>query len=274
MVTQIITIYCICDDFLKGQYYHDAPNTHMSTAEVMTTMLVAARFFGANLEHARVFLQEHHYIPRMLSKSRLNRRLHALPSSLWMSLFGQLAEGFKATAPQEPYLIDSFPVPIIDNIRIKRTKLFRAPGFRGYNASKRRYLYGLKVHLLSTSQGKPVEFLLTPAAMHDLKAMKHFDLDLPVGTQIYADKAYTHGAWAEYLALHADIELLAQPKKSMKRQETPAQAYLRGRARKRIESAFSTLTALFPRHLHAVTEDGIVLKVIALVLAFAISCVN
>lgn len=272
MVTQVIAIYCICGDFLKQQQYHDAPHTRMSTAEVMTTMLVAATFFGANLEQARAFLHEHHSIPTMLSKSRLNRRLHRLPTSLWMSLFQQLAEGFKQSATDAPYLIDSFPVPIIDNIRIRRTKLFRAPCFRGYIPSKRRYFYGLKVHLLASAEGNPVELLLTPAATHDLTAMKFFDLDLPAGTWIYADKAYTHAEWEDFLAEHAGIILAPQRKKSMHRQDPPALEYLRQRGRKRIESLFSALTAWFPRRLRAVTENGIVLKVIALVLAFTIHC--
>src|ERR671930_1765646 len=50
----------------------------MSDAEVMSTAIVAALYFGGNLERARGLLAQPTYIPRMLSKSRFNRRLHAL----------------------------------------------------------------------------------------------------------------------------------------------------------------------------------------------------
>jgi hypothetical protein len=50
----------------------------MSDAEVMITAIVAALYFGGNLERVRGLLAQPTYIPRMLSKSRFNRRLHAL----------------------------------------------------------------------------------------------------------------------------------------------------------------------------------------------------
>jgi hypothetical protein len=36
----IITLYVICDDYLKAMHYRDDPQATMSTAEVMTTALV------------------------------------------------------------------------------------------------------------------------------------------------------------------------------------------------------------------------------------------
>ena len=38
-------IYCICEDFLNAVGHSDDPQCRMSTAEVMTTALVAAHFF-------------------------------------------------------------------------------------------------------------------------------------------------------------------------------------------------------------------------------------
>jgi hypothetical protein len=66
----------------------------MSDAEVMTTAMVAALYFGGNLERARKLLGQPTYIPRMLSKSRFNRRLHAV-AGLLIYLFQVLGEVFK-----------------------------------------------------------------------------------------------------------------------------------------------------------------------------------
>lgn len=37
MLLQIITIYCLCDEFLTAYGYQDDPQAQMTTAEVMTT---------------------------------------------------------------------------------------------------------------------------------------------------------------------------------------------------------------------------------------------
>ncbi len=68
-------------------------------------------------------------------------------------------------APECAYAVDSLPVPVCVNIRIRRCRLYplKEPGanaFRGYVPSKRRYFYGLRVHLVVTGAGEPVEFAL------------------------------------------------------------------------------------------------------------------
>ena len=72
-------------------------------------------------------------------------------------------------------MVDSLPVPVCDNIRISRCRLYQDEAYRGYIASKRRYFYGLRVHVLITAQGMPVEFTLTPGAVADLTAFKDHD---------------------------------------------------------------------------------------------------
>ena len=66
MQTEITTIYVVCDDFLKAMNHCDDAKAGLTTAEVMTTALVSARFFKNCLEHAHVFLKEAGYMPNML----------------------------------------------------------------------------------------------------------------------------------------------------------------------------------------------------------------
>lgn len=269
MVIEIITIYCLCDEFVKAMRIHDDPQAQMTTAEVMTTALVAARFFGGNLESSREFLQEHHYIPAMLGKSRLNRRLHAIPLSLWHAFGRLLGEINKQTNPTQEYIIDSLPVPVCDNIRIRRCRLYHGEAYRGYIASKRRYFYGLRVHLLVTAAGKPVEFTLAPGAEDDLPLFKEFDLDLAEGATIYADKSYNDYGWEEFLQ-EAGIALKPLRKKNSKRAIEPWAQFFRQRVRKRIETSFSQTTQFFAKTIHAVTARGFELKVVLFILAFTI----
>ena len=45
----IITIYCLCDEFLKAiGHGRDAPQSRLSTAEVISVPLVASTFFGGD----------------------------------------------------------------------------------------------------------------------------------------------------------------------------------------------------------------------------------
>ena len=104
----------VCDDYLKIMQYRDDPQSTMTTAEVMTTALVAARCFKNCLEPARVMLREAGGIPTMVSASRLNRRLYAIPEGLWPGLFRVLAEAYQTTNAGHAYAVDSLPLPVCE----------------------------------------------------------------------------------------------------------------------------------------------------------------
>jgi hypothetical protein len=274
----IVTIYCLCDDFLKATHHRDDPQTRLSSAEVMTVALVAAALFSGNTEKARSFLAEYGYMPNMISKGRFNRRLHAIDPTLWSTLFALLAELFKErnAASEQRYAVDSLPIAVCDNIRIKRCRLYPpeehgARLFRGYIASKRRYFYGLRVHLLVTEAGEPVEFVLAAGSEADIAVFKELDLDLCEGSIICGDKAYTdydHEDLLEEVGLH----LKAQRKKNSKRPMAAFEEFLGKPIRQYIETVFSQLSALFARKIHAVTPRGFELKIVCSLLAFSIQC--
>jgi hypothetical protein len=94
----ITTTYYLCDEFLKAIGHHDDPQVRLSTAEVMTIPLVACAFFSGNLEASRSFLDEYGYIPKAISKSRFNRRLHAIEPCLWRTLFDVFWPKFSSTS--------------------------------------------------------------------------------------------------------------------------------------------------------------------------------
>src|SRR5215213_4651197 len=89
----------------------------------MCSALLAAAFFGGNIEKARSFLDEYGYIGKAISKSRFNRRLHAVDPRLWRALFDLLAETFKRSHRDRTYAVDSLPVPVCENSRTKRCRI-------------------------------------------------------------------------------------------------------------------------------------------------------
>jgi hypothetical protein len=271
----IITTYYLCEEFLKAVGHHDDRQVRLSTAEVMSVALVAAAFFGGNLEASRLFLDEYGYIEKAISKSRFNRRLHAIDSSIWQTLFDLLAEVFKHNNATRSYVVDSFPVAVCDNIRIRRCKLYppqeHGEAFRGYIASKRRYFYGLRVHLVLSGEGEPVEFSLAAGSEADIAVFKELGLELPEGSIICADKAYTDYHYEDLLE-EVGLHLKAQRKKRSKRPMPAWEKFLGKPIRQYIETVFSTLSAMFSRKIHAVTPKGFELKIVCFLLAFSIQC--
>jgi hypothetical protein len=124
MDSQSEAVYCLCDDLLKALYYAEDPQCQMSDAEVMTTAIVSALFFGGNHEKARQFLQEGGYIPQMLSKSLFNRRWHRSADLFW-ALFNMLGETWKQLNEDSLYIVDSFPVAVCDNYRFSSKRQIR-----------------------------------------------------------------------------------------------------------------------------------------------------
>jgi Transposase DDE domain len=272
----ITTIYCLCDDFLKAMHRFDDPQVRLSTAEVMTVPLVAATFFGANINKTCRFLREYGYMPKMISQGRFNHRLHAIDPALWEGLFSLLAEFFKRRNSEQTYAVDSFPVVVCDNIRIRRCRLYpqteHGEAFRGYISSKRRYFYGLRVHLVVTGAGEPVQFSLVAGSEADVTVFKDLRLDLPEGSVICADKAYTDYHYEDLLKEAASLHLKAQRRKNSKRAMPMWEEFLSKPIRKYIETVFSGITNLFSKKIHAVTPRGFELKIVWSLLAFAIQC--
>ena len=116
----------------------------------------------------------------------------------------------------------------------------------GYVASKKRYFYGLRVHIVITKTGEPVEFILAPGAMNDCRVLKQFDLDLPSGSTIYADKSYYGYDYENLVEEAADINLNPLSKKNSKRPIACWSSFLRKYFRKRVETtARLTLQSLY-----------------------------
>ena len=257
MVTNIITIYCICEDFFKEINYKDNKQTEVKTSEILTIALTAMKFFGGNYKKSYLFFKSHNYFKKYLSYSRFIRRLNSIDKDILNLLFAIFARSFKESNKNNEYIIDSFPVPVCCNIRIKRCKIYNEKCYRGYSASKKEFFYGIKVHMLVTEDGKPVEFTITPGSVNDLKAAKTFTFNLLKDSNIYADKGYNDYEFENYLKKERKINLLPQRKSNSKKPNK-----YKPKIRKRIESVFSSIVAMFPNRIHAVTRNGFELKVI------------
>jgi len=218
MIDRIIAIYCICDDFFKIQRVEPWPNIKMTDAELMTTFIVAHTDFYGNLEKARIFLQEYGYIPSMLEKSRFCRRLHKFPESIWQKLIAYAGTKGSIFGLPNEFIVDSFPMRICQKVRINRCRLFRDAKFIGYNACRKEYFRGLKVHALVTTYGRPLTVWITPGSVHDNRAYKERApwIELPKGSKTYGDNAYEDATLENLLELRGQ-RLITARKENTKR---------------------------------------------------------
>jgi len=270
MNDQIILIYCICDDLLKILKKKEDIQSKMNSAEIMTIAITAALFFGANFSRARIFLKGHGYIRNMLSESRLNRRLHLIDRSIWETIFYALSKIFSDENDTCEYVVDSMPVEVCMNMRSYRCRLLNGKKFIGYCKAKKKFYYGFKLHLICTTKGQPVEFIITPASMADISAFRIMEIDRPQESIIYGDKAYTDYSFEKSLEEIEHIKLLADRKSNAKKQHSGCTDFILKRSRKMIETAFSRLVSLFPRKIHAVTKEGFLLKLVVFMLTFSL----
>ncbi len=264
---KIISIFCLVDDLLKSIEHKEHAFRKVSDSEVITTAIVSALYFGGHLDNARGFMKMTKLSPQMLDKSRFCRRLHNL-ESLICSLFLQIGQYLKDISGAADYIVDSFPVAVCDNIRISNCKLLKGKQWRGKQCSMRRYFYGVKVQVLSTEKGIPVEFSFVPGSESDVQALKKLPLSVAPESNIYGDSAYTDYTIEEDARLGDEINLMIQRKSNSKRKDEPWIRFLKEYSRKRIETSFSDIKNLFLRKIHAVTFKGFLLKILMFIVAF------
>jgi len=133
MKEQTIAIYCFIDDFFQTIGRKNDAHCKISDAEILTTALLAARYFYGNLYSACAYMQAHQGV-QMIDKSGFTRRLHGLQEQL-LALFVALGQSLKQLNTGCRYMIDSFPVAVCDNIRIARSHLLQGEAYRGKNTS-------------------------------------------------------------------------------------------------------------------------------------------
>jgi hypothetical protein len=140
--------------------------------------------------------------------------------------------------------MESFPIAVWDHRRIRRSKIDSDEHFRGYQASKKRYVYGLKIPLMVPQEGQPVECFLTHGGFGDVDALKYYAYALPDGAIIYADKAYNDYEIEDLLQEVDHMQLIPMRKKNSQRALPPSLSFVQSYYRQRVETAGSLIEQL------------------------------
>lgn len=252
----IVSVYTILDDILDIMNYQDDPRSSISAAEILTVAVVAAKYFQNHHERAVCLMVRLGYISRV-SVSRFNRRLHALRDLLWhlTQLLGDLFTSGNL------FIIDAMPIPVCKLVRASRCRKLQGKAFHGYCASKKEHFFGWHLHLVCDAFGVPISFDLLPAKWDELVPLQYLITSLHEGSKVVADKGYI--SQHEQLLAWADgIYVIAKFRKNM-RGNSAQDAQLIAAHRSMIETVNSQLEKMGLQRLHARTNAGVAVKVLA-----------
>jgi hypothetical protein len=277
---KIITAYCVIDDMLSHLEHKSHRLAHITDAEVLTVAVVSAMYFHNNHERALFIMYHTHYLTTPLSTSRFNRRVHALAG--WLEYIAVLLG--ELFSKGETFIIDTMPLPVCKVARARRCHKFdgsnrtltRSLDYFGVCRTKGEVFFGWRLHLICTPERVPVRFQMLPASFHDLTSVCELTWGLPKGARVYADKGYVDAKTKRLVrptVLREGVHLVAMHKKSMK-PNTPEEWSGLRKYRPSIETAHSQLVSMGIQSLHARTNRGFAIKVLASLLALTCKTIN
>lgn len=187
-------LFCHVDDFCKaydeylkphllGEPNRRGPKCRLSRSEVMTIMIEFHRsryrdFKTYYLEHVRKHLKAE--FPSLVSYSRF---VELIPASL-VPLVIYLKTRFGQCTGIS--FVDSTPIPVCHNKRIKRNKVFEESAKRGKGSMG--WFYGFKLHLVVNEYGELLGVRLTAGNVDDRKPIPQFAATL--FGKLFADRGY------------------------------------------------------------------------------------
>lgn len=278
--TILTTIFTIVDDALKvpklALHLHrsSGPEPEMSDSEVITAALYEEIVGEPREDHFyRLYkVQLTPYFPRLIERSRYNRRKKALWKIILAIRTGLLVT-LKAYE-EEVGIIDSAPVPVTAYKRNKKQTDFTTAGY-GVCSSKAMSYFGYKLHTVVGLCGTIIDFMLSAANHHDSQALVEL---LGMQTQlktVLGDKAYWIPEVMSWLKEERGIILLASKKDNQKQtDEEKKQAKKLNRIRLMVETVNAQLQGQFHLSKHyAKSTTGLFTRIAAKITAHTLGMV-
>jgi len=264
-------IFFIVDECLKANPHlskRNGPDSRMSDSEIIALSLTGKLFTNSELGW-HTHIKNHHLslFPHLVERSVFHKRA----KNLWhitLIIFDYLKTIFQL--PPLACILDSMPIPVCHRARANysnrwsecpcdKEKLF------GYCASKKEHFFGFRLHLVIRPDGQVENFVLAPAAPHDVTVAP----DAIEGTQsllYFLDKGYI-GLEKE---INADYQLVIPKRANQKTQNPPYDKALLKNIRSQIETVNNLLSELFVQNLRAKSYLGLIARVNQVILLYFI----
>ena len=235
----LTTLYCDVDDFVKElsqsknanlidtRTKKTGPSRRMSLSEMLTIIIFYHASNFKNFKAYYTFLKCHRksYFPGLYS---YNRFVELMPACFLPLCHYLISRKGKVTGIS---FIDSTPLKVCRNIRIKRNKVFQGIARRG--KSSMGWFFGFKLHLVVNEYGDLLSFAFTTGDINDRVPVK--ELSKKLFGKLYGDKGYLGKKLFEELFVKG-IHLITNVRSNMKNKLIPLHDKLMLRKRFIIET--------------------------------------
>lgn len=205
-----------CQEFSKSFDSHLIGNKpkkqpRMSDSEVITILVL---FHFGNFRNLKHFYL--HYVCKHMKQE--------FPARVSYNRFVELS--YKVCLPMTLFLkscclgectgisfVDSTPVRVCKNKRIKRNKVF--DGIAAIGQSTVGWFYGFKLHLIINDKGEILNFVITQANVDDREPLKNQKFVQKIKGKLYADKGYISKKLTELLFIDG-LHLITSIRNNMK----------------------------------------------------------
>jgi hypothetical protein len=109
--------------------------------------------------------------------------------------------------------VDSTPIRVCNNKRIKRNKVFK--NIAEVGKSTMGWFYGFKLHIVINDRGEVLNFAITPANVDDREPLKNESFLKAIFGKLFADKGYISDKLTKILFVN-DIHLITSIRNNMK----------------------------------------------------------
>lgn len=249
---KITTIFCSIDDFCKDfvpnwekQMISNGKKrirkSNLSLSEIITIQVL---FHISNYRNFKVFYLE--YVCQFLSSEfpklvSYNRMVELQSTSFIPMMIYLKTKGLSDCTGIS--FVDSTPLRVCDKRRIHQHKTFKNVAQRGQCSLG--WFYGFKLHIVTNDCGGIIDFMLTPANVHDTSPLKMKGFIKKLYGKLFGDKGYLSKELFQNL-FSTGIHLITKLRKNMKTKlVTPIQDAFHLRKRAIIETIFDQLKNIF-----------------------------
>ena len=218
--SKITEIYFIVDEFCKefernieSHLLGNKPKRPpiMSSSEVMTIMILFHDKGYRCMKHFYIeYVQKHmsQLFPKTVSYNRFTELMQGV--NLPLAIFIQTCCMGENTGIS---FMDSTPIRVCKNKRIKRNKVFRDTATVG--KSTMGFFFGFKLHIVINEKGELLNFIITQGNVDDREPLKNERFVSKLKGKLFGDKGYISSKLAEMLFIDG-IQLITSIKKNMK----------------------------------------------------------
>lgn len=217
---KVTDLFCITDEFCKNFEKATASflignkpkrKPKMSTSEVITIYYLFHLSGFRCFKHFYIFYVQKYLQQEFPVTVSYNRFVELMQGVLIpMTMFAKTCCTGTCTGIS---FIDSTPIRVCKNKRIKRNKVFK--GFATVGKSTIGWFYGFKLHIVINDKGEIISFAVTQANVDDRNPLKNEGFLRAIFGKLFGDKGYISEKLQKLLFIEG-IELITNIRNNMK----------------------------------------------------------